>query len=217
MSFKMPLSRSHSVGNCGGGFFAAGSVGHTRCRLPSIAMALFAAFAALGASAECPVAAESKPSIAVLGVQFINDNAGYQPTSEEERARLIKLEELLKSKLADSGRYSLIALPPELRKRIEAGQTIGACGGCEVEYGRSLDAQQVAWITLQKVSNLILNMTLVLEDVREQKLVFIKAVDIRSNTDESWLRSITYILKNYLLAETHQQAPSKDASTSIQH
>jgi hypothetical protein len=37
-------------------------------------------------------------------------------------------------------------------------------------------------------------------DVAAKKLVFVHSVDIRGNTNESWTRGLTYLLKNYLLA-----------------
>ena len=42
-----------------------------------------------------------------------------------------------------------------------------------------------------KVSNLILNMNVYLADVASQKMAFVHSVDIRGNTDESWMRSLT--------------------------
>ena len=52
----------------------------------------------------------------------------------------------------------------------------------------------MAWITVQKVSNLILNMNLYLADPATEKLTFLKSVDIRGNTDKSWSRSLRYLL-----------------------
>jgi predicted methyltransferase len=54
-------------------------------------------------------------------------------------------------------------------------------------------------MTVQKVSNLILNMNLYVADPQTDKFTFIKSVDIRDNTDESWSRSLNYLLKNYFL------------------
>jgi hypothetical protein len=51
------------------------------------------------------------------------------------------------------------------------------------------------------VSNLILNINLYIEDVRTGKPSFVKSVDIRGNTDESWRRGLDYMLRNYLLQE----------------
>jgi hypothetical protein len=52
---------------------------------------------------------------------------------------------------------------------------------------------------VQKVSDLILNINVYMADVAAGKLVFVHSVDIRGNTDESWTRGITYLVKNYLL------------------
>ena len=56
-------------------------------------------------------------------------------------------------------------------------------------------------MTVQKVSNLILNINVYMADVANDKMTFIKSVDVRGNTDESWSRSMTYLLNNYLLAK----------------
>ena len=49
------------------------------------------------------------------------------------------------------------------------------------------------------MSNLILNINIYMEDARSGKMEFVKSVDIRSNTDDSWQHGLNYILKNYLL------------------
>jgi Protein of unknown function (DUF2380) len=53
--------------------------------------------------------------------------------------------------------------------------------------------------TVQKVSNVILNINLYIEDAQSGKMEFVKSVDIRCNTDESWRRGLDYMLRNYLL------------------
>jgi len=138
-------------------------------------------------------------SIALLGVHLQNDNAAFEPTSDAERARMAKVEELFKAQLQDSHKFSFVAIPPDLQKRIADGQAVGACGGCELAYGKELGTQLVAWIDVQKVSNLILNMNVYMADVSSGKLVFLRSVDIRGNTDESWTRSLAFLVKRYLL------------------
>ena len=54
--------------------------------------------------------------------------------------------------------------------------------------------------TVQKVSNLILNMNIYIRDISSQKLIASRSADFRSNTDESWSRTLNYLIKNYLLA-----------------
>ena len=79
---------------------------------------------------------------------------------------------------------------------------IGSCGGCEYSYGADTGGDRVAWLVVQKVSNLILNLNVYVGDVPTQKLTFVHSVDIRGNTDESWTRGMSYLVKNYLLPAT---------------
>jgi hypothetical protein len=37
-----------------------------------------------------------------------------------------------------------------------------------------------------------------MEDVHAKEMVFVKTVDIRGNTDESWQRGLDYLLRHYL-------------------
>jgi hypothetical protein len=137
-------------------------------------------------------------SIAFLGVHFQNDNAGLEPTNDAERARMQKIEGLFKADMAATGRLRFVDVPAGVQDRIARGQTIGSCSGCEIDYGKELGAQLVAWIDIQKVSNLILNLNVYIADVSTKQFVFKHSVDIRGNTDESWIRSLTFMMKRYL-------------------
>ena len=150
---------------------------------------------ALPAAADTP----APKSVAMLGVSFQNDNEGYEPTSNAERARITALEAQFKLMLEASGGYNFVAMTPEVQAKINAGQPIGTCGGCEIGYGKALGANTVAWVQVQKISNLIMNMNVYIGDVASNKMLFIHSVDIRGNTDESWSRSMKYLLDNYLL------------------
>jgi hypothetical protein len=57
------------------------------------------------------------------------------------------------------------------------------------------------------VSNLILNINVYIEDARQKKMEFVKSVDIRGNTDESWQRGLDYMLRHYLLRHSDDNAP----------
>jgi Protein of unknown function (DUF2380) len=159
---------------------------------------VFVGFAGKAAAAAPP---DPVKSVALLGVQFLNDNADREPTTDAERARLAAVEALFKSKLEASGRYTFVPIRAGEKAKIAAGPNIGSCGGCEIEYGVQAGADLIAWIVIQKVSNLILNINVYMADVVTKKLTFVHSVDIRGNTDESWTRGMTYLVKNYLLAE----------------
>ena len=79
-----------------------------------------------------------------------------------------------------------------------APTAVGAYSG---EYGKQTGADYAAWIVVQKVSDLILNINVYMGDVAARKLTFVHSVDIRGNTDESWTHGISYLVKNYLLAD----------------
>lgn len=146
-----------------------------------------------------PAVAQDTPSVALLGVHFQNDNEIYEPTSAQERERLVQLGVVFEKEFEGSGQFDVKRVPDSMASQIAAGQTLGACGGCELDYGAKLGVDEVAWINVQKVSNLILNLNVYMANVPDGKMTFVRSVDIRGNTDESWRRSLVYLIKNYLL------------------
>jgi hypothetical protein len=162
-------------------------------------LGLVATAVALAIAVVTPVAASKAKTIAVLGTHFQNDNEIYEPTSAAERARLEHVGEALAKALANSGQFEVKPVPQPMAAKIKAGQPLGECGGCELDFGAALGVDEIAWINVQKVSNLILNLNVYIADVRTKKMTFARSVDIRGNTDESWSRSLTYLIKNYLL------------------
>ena len=59
-------------------------------------------------------------------------------------------------------------------------------------YSKRVGADFVAWIRVQKVSNLILNMNVYIADVKAGRTVLTKSVDLRGNTDARGPRRKTY-------------------------
>ncbi|MFC7052021.1 DUF3280 domain-containing protein [Hansschlegelia quercus] len=152
--------------------------------------------AALGAG---PVSAEQPKTLALLTSHLQNDHEQYEPTTDAERGRMAKIMQIFRDQLEASGKYKFVQINPDVQARIDKDQTMGSCGGCEIRYGAELGAEQVAWIEVQKVSNLILNINVYIKDVKTDKLFFVKSVDIRGNTDESWEHSMKYLIKHYML------------------
>jgi len=168
---------------------------------PLIAAAfLILGFVAAGAHATAAASPAPVRTVALLTVQFLNDHADLEPTTDAERARLKSIEAVFKTRLEDSGRYRFLSIPADLSAKIAAGPVIGSCGGCAFDYGKEVGADDAAWIVVQKVSDLILNLNVYMGDVKTRRLTFIHSVDIRGNTDKSWTRGIAYLIENYLLA-----------------
>ena len=139
------------------------------------------------------------PTVAFFGFQLINTS--LQPTSPVEDQRIEMLDQLLRERLDNSGGFKIVPIPPELQQKIAAGPEISGCNGCERGYAKTIGADWAAWGTVQKVSNLILNINLYIEDAATGKMEFVKSVDIRGNTDESWRHGLDYMLRHYLFAE----------------
>jgi hypothetical protein len=93
------------------------------------------------------------------------------------------------------------SIPPELRHKIASVPEINNCNGCERDFALEACADWAAWGAVQKVSNLILNINVYMEDARANKMEFLKSVDIRGNTDESWQRGLGHMLRHYLFQE----------------
>jgi hypothetical protein len=138
------------------------------------------------------------PKVAFFGFQLINTSVA--PTAPEEEQRIRMLDDLFREGLAASGRFEIVSISHGLQQEIASGPGIINCNGCQRDYARRAGADWAAWGTVQKVSNLILNINLYMEDERSGKMQFAKSVDIRGNTDESWRRGLDYMLQNYLLA-----------------
>jgi uncharacterized protein DUF2380 len=149
--------------------------------------------------------ADEAVRIAVLSTELQNDHAQWAPTTDAERQRLMKIEETFKSMLEASGKYKFATVSPTTQERIKNAQKMGRCGGCEIQYGKELGVSQVAWIEVQKVSELILNINVYIASVDAGQLSFVKSVDLRGNTDESWQHSIKFLVKRYILHSDESQ------------
>jgi hypothetical protein len=154
---------------------------------------------AAGGAATAAAAGNDVPRVAFLGFQLVNSS--MEQTTPAEVARIRLLDDLFREKVAASSRFRIVAIPPEIGREITTGPAISGCNGCERDFARRSGANWAAWGTVQKVSNLILSIAVYVEDAEAGKMEFVRAVDIRGNTDESWRHGLDYLLRNYLLRE----------------
>jgi hypothetical protein len=139
---------------------------------------------------------------AFLGFRFIPNS---EPITSDEQARLGQIETSYIAKLERDKTYSFVSVSDGMRGRIASGQAIGECGGCEIDYGKELGVPVVMWGTVQKVSNLILNLNIYMADVQQRKMIFVKSVDMRGNSDETWEQAVNYMVKRYILKSPPNQ------------
>jgi len=149
------------------------------------------------------VARAASPQVAVFDFEFIDTSLqgevdGLRP---DEQGRLMRAGDQVRKALADSGKYTVLDIAPV---NVAAhGSNLQACGGCEVQLARQIGADLVITGTVQKVSNLILNINFYLHDVHTGQMVIAMSADMRGNTDESWTRAAGYLLRNRLLAPNY--------------
>jgi hypothetical protein len=146
--------------------------------------------------------AEQAPRVAVFDFELIDTSlegemSGARP-DEQQRLRLIS--DLLRQKLAESGRYLVLDQRAAADQVADAGYLHG-CNGCEAEIARGLGAELAIIGTVQKVSNLILNINIYLRDTASGRRLRAMSADIRGNTDKSWSRGVSYLVRNRLLKD----------------
>ena len=148
----------------------------TKALVLTAVLALSAGGVAEGATDKAP------PRVAFFGFQLINTS--LQSTTAEEKARIRMLDDAFRKKLDASGRFKIVPISSDVLQEIAAAPEISNCNGCERDFAIKAGADWAAWGTVQKVSNLILNINVYIEDARQKKMEFVKSVDIRGNTDE---------------------------------
>jgi hypothetical protein len=125
----------------------------------------------------------------------------------DEQARLDRLSDQLRQRLTDSGRFSLVDITPIASEA--RASNLQACGGCDTRLAKRLGAELAITGTVQKVSNLILNMNIYIREVSSGRTIAAMSADMRGNTDESWSRTLDWLIRNRLLAPGYgaRQAP----------
>ncbi|MBK1659554.1 DUF3280 domain-containing protein [Paracraurococcus ruber] len=155
------------------------------------------------ALAALPVRAADR--VAVFDAELL-DSSGEGPKPEQQQ-RLAMIAAQLREALAASGRYEVVEVEPQ-RARLAEGPALRNCAGCAAEAAASLGASLALVTTVQKVSNLILNITVVVLEAPSARPRATWSVDIRGNTDESWRHGMRWLLRHRLLAAPEPGATS---------
>jgi hypothetical protein len=167
-------------------------------RTLSVALALPAALAV--ALALAPSAA-AETRVAVFGFELMDSSLDGEMlgANKDEQSRLAGLAPRVAAFLKDKRGYEPVDLSGVAA---EAGHSnLQNCGNCDIKMAKAAGAELAVTGTVQKVSNLILNVNLYVRDVATGKMIAAGSADIRSNTDDSWLRGMRYILRNAVFRE----------------
>lgn len=165
-------------------------------------MRALSVFTALALTIATPARADP-PKLAVFDFELVDTSLQGEVNGPraDEHDRLMRVGDQLRRQLAESGKYHLLDIAPV--NAAAHGSNLQACGGCDVQYAKQLGADLAITGVVQKVSNLILNINIYLRDVHTGRLVTSMSVDLRGNTDETWSRATSYLLRNRLLAPNY--------------
>jgi hypothetical protein len=119
-----------------------------------------------------------------------------QGARADEAQRLVESDNALQDMLVRSGCCVAVDLA-QVAARASA-QDLQSCAGCEVDLAHEAGAEVTISGRVQKVSNLILNMNVIVRDVTSGRVIDAGSVDIRGNTSESWSRAVAYLVRNRL-------------------
>ena len=148
------------------------------------------------------VAFADPPKLAVFDFELIDTSLpGEFYGSKPEEARLARISEQLRKELTDSGRFQVLDIAPVRDAARHAN--LQACGGCDLKLAGQLGADLEITGMVQKVSNLIINLNIYLRDVKTGNMITVASADMRGNTDEAWTRTMSYLIRNRLLAPNY--------------
>lgn len=147
-----------------------------------------------------PSLSAAQQSAAVFDFEFMDTSLegelkGKRP---DEQARLAEASTQLRTRMAESGRFRLVDIAPVAAQA--RASNLQACGACDVRLAGQVGAELAVTGTVQKVSNLILNMNIYIREVATGKLIVAMSADMRGNTEESWSRTLDWLVRNRLLA-----------------
>ena len=148
------------------------------------------------------VALADAPKLAVFDFELIDTSLpGEFYGSKPEEARLVRISEQLRKALIESGRFQVLDIAPV--RDAARHVNLQACGGCDLKLAGELGAELEITGMVQKVSNLIINLNIYLRDVKSGDMIAATSADMRGNTDESWSRTMSYLIRNRLLAPNY--------------
>src|SRR5262245_18354432 len=142
------------------------------------------------------------PKLAVFDLELIDTSVeGDAPSPKAVQDRLMRAGDQLRKELAQSGKFEIVDIAPV--KAAAHDSNLQACGGCDLKFAQTLGADLVLTGVVRKISDLIINISLFVRDVPSGRLVTAMNADMRGDTDESWSRTTSYLVRNRLLAPNY--------------
>jgi hypothetical protein len=161
-------------------------------------MRAFLVFAILAVLIPTPARAEP-PKLAVFDFELLDTSleGEMRGPQADEHNRLMLISDQVRRQLSESGKFQILDITPV--KAVAEASNLQSCGGCDVDYAQRIEADIVITGVMKKISTLILNLTIFVRDAHTGKVINVTNADFRGNTDESWTRATSYLVRNRLL------------------
>jgi hypothetical protein len=152
-------------------------------------------------------AVAQKRSAAVFDFELVDTSRQDQlaPPNAEHQARLALVTDLLRKRLAESGRFLVLDIA-SVNAQAHASN-LQACGGCDMSLAAQINAELAFTGIVYKISNLILHMMIFVRDVKSESTVAMAQADMRGDTDETWSRTVDWLTRNRLLDSAFGSRP----------
>ena len=134
--------------------------------------------------------ASAQATLVLLEFEFVEEMQDPR-TAQSDQNRLVLVNEELNRQIAACAAFQVIdeapaqAIISQARSRMAY---VHRCNEKKKKIGAAVDAQFVLFPWVQKVSNLILNLNAEIRSAATDRVVVARSVDIRGNTDRSWMR-----------------------------
>ncbi|MGH7122674.1 MAG: DUF3280 domain-containing protein [Acetobacteraceae bacterium] len=132
---------------------------------------------------------------------------GFEDTSQPnpgavpepaDLARLRKAKAEVERLLLRSGAYVRVDTAPIAHAIAE--NDLDGCDGCAAALAREIAAQVVVTGSVQKISDLILDMNVVIRDVGTGRVIEAGTAGFRGDNDHAWMRAADWLVRYRLLA-----------------
>lgn len=153
------------------------------------------------AFAFAPAAAAGAPALSTAFLPFTlldtsRPNPGERPSpADVARLRMVRAEVI--RLLEKSGRYAAVDLAP-IARAISENDFYG-CAGCAVQLAREVHARAVVTGLVQKVSLLIVDMSITIRAVPGGSVIAAGSAGLRGDNDLAWQREAQWLVAHRLL------------------
>jgi hypothetical protein len=162
----------------------------------------------VGASALCTAwlcstagRAEPRPPIKLAVFEFeLDDFSAGGPLAGESAAETPRLQCVTlqaRQQLAQSGLFDIVDVSAASDERVRT-HWLRKCNGCEADIARALGAEMSLVAYFRKISVMEQYLEFRIRHARTRELVNVSQTDLRGETDESWSRAITWLIRHRL-------------------